>query len=553
MKRTAAVSPFLLLVCVSAAIAAPAIRGRVRGPDGKPLAGVTVTAEAQRTVSDAGGRYALEIDAGWPSEVVFAKPRYGTKRIAVAPVQASRTMPDVALARAAKLVVRVGRGKDPDRIDEPIDVQLGIRRPDAATNWIETRRLAPEDSEATFDDLDTGTYALLLAGPQPLERRMVPLGLAADQHRTMTLALKPTLVRGKLTVRGAPAAGATVMFVQPGAWWHSTATADAAGVVESRTWDRGEYEFYVTRAADRSPFPVSVSLRDQPLTTFSIDIPDRVLRGRVVDEGQPVAGANVVVQSTLIGDVEPPRRRTFSAADGTFAFDGMSDGPFELRIQATGHLRPDPLRLTIAADDPLHDADVVLPRGRRIDVLALGDHQAPLADASIVCAEANRVRAVARTDANGRAALVTPAGGASTIYVFPANGSLAVRHLERDSAEAIIRIAVPPPAAALEINTLTTLGAPVPEVALLMRYNGEVVPPAVAEELLKRQGNHLETDADGTTRLANIPTGTYEFWPYRTAEEVEAILVSSIAADAPITVNVLTGENKATVRFHTRQ
>jgi hypothetical protein len=80
-----------------------------------------------------------------------------------------------------------------------------------------------------------------------------------------------------------------------------------------------------------------------------------------------------------------------------------------------------------------------------------------------------------------------------------------------------------------------------------------VLPPAVAVELRRQQGSNLQTDAGGTTRLAHIPTGTYEFWPYRTPEEVEALLVSSIAVEAPITVNVVTGENKATVRFQSRQ
>jgi len=156
-----------------------------------------------------------------------------------------------------------------------------------------------------------------------------------------------------------------------------------------------------------------------------------------------------------------------------------------------------------------------------------------------------------RTDAAGRAAAMLTGAAAGTLYVFPANGSLAVRHLDREPAGPI-RVSVPSPAAALEISTLTTTGAPLPEVALLMRYNGEVVPPSVAGELRKRQGSTLETDAEGSTRLANIPTGTYEFWPYRTPEEAEALLVSSVAAEAPITVNVVTGENKATVRFQAR-
>jgi hypothetical protein len=344
-----------------------------------------------------------------------------------------------------------------------------------------------------------------------------------------------------------------VMFVRPHVAWHSAAITNAQGEVESRTWDHGEYNLYVTRAADRAPYRATITLHDLALATFAIDMPDRVLRGRVLDGGQPVADAIVVAQPVASGDEPASPRRTVTGGDGAFAFDGVSDGNFELRVTPRAHLRPDPLHFAIAADEKEHRVDVLLPRGRSRDVLVLDRTGAPLAGAAVVCAEGNRVRSVAQTDAAGRATTVLPREAESTLYVFPANGSLAVRHLDREPGDGAIRISVPPPAAALEINTLTTTGAPLPEVALLMRYNGEVVPPAVANELRKQQGSTLETDADGSTRLANIPTGTYEFWPYRTPEEAEALLASSIAAEAPITVNVVTGENKATVRFQARQ
>ena len=545
--RSAAFVLLGLLASATTVVASPTIRGRVLDAAGTPLA--AVTAGVQQAITDAKGRYALEIASGWPSEVVIAKARYATKRVAVPPAQASSTLRDVKLARAAKLTVRVERGA----VDEAIEVQLGVRNDDAATRWIETKMLAPAESVAVFDDVDTGTYAVLLSGSQPLERIVTPVGIVAGEKRTLRLALHPTLVRGRVTVEGKPFGGAEVMFVRPRAFWHSTAITDAKGEVETRTWDHGEYNLYVSRDSERAPFRANVALHDLPLATFAIDLPDRVLRGRVLDDGQPVGNAIVVAQPLGAGDDPSPWRRTITGDDGAFAFDGIGDGNFELRVTPVTHLRPDPLHFSIAASEKEHRLDVTLPHGRTREVVVLDPHGAPLADASIVCAEGDVVRSVTRTNAAGRATALLPGPATSTLYVFPANGSLAVRHLDRETGDGAIRISVPPPAAALEINTLTTTGAPLPEVALLMRYNGEVVPPSVAVELRKRQGSTLETDADGSTRLANIPTGTYEFWPYRTAEEAEALLVSSIAVEAPITVNVVTGENKATVRFQSRQ
>lgn len=84
-----------------------------------------------------------------------------------------------------------------------------------------------------------------------------------------------------------------------------------------------------------------------------------------------------------------------------------------------------------------------------------------------------------------------------------------------------------------------------------MRIDGTVVPPAIARQLATR-GLSLITDAEGSISLAHIPAGTYEFWPYRNASEGQ--MIYDVAADfaAPISVNVLTGENNATIRFKAR-
>jgi hypothetical protein len=114
----------------------------------------------------------------------------------------------------------------------------------------------------------------------------------------------------------------------------------------------------------------------------------------------------------------------------------------------------------------------------------------------------------------------------------------------------VIRIVVPAGSASLEISTRTTDDAPLPDVGFLMRYNGELIPPSVAREMHRYQGIQLGTDANGTAVLHPIPPGTYELWPYRTEEEAAAIL--EVATAAPINVNVITGPNKATVRFRKR-
>jgi hypothetical protein len=73
----------------------------------------------------------------------------------------------------------------------------------------------------------------------------------------------------------------------------------------------------------------------------------------------------------------------------------------------------------------------------------------------------------------------------------------------------------------------------------------------IARQLVTR-GFSLRTDDAGSIALAHIPPGTYEFWPYRTDAEGQRIYEVANGFAAPISVNVVTGENSATVKFQSR-
>ena len=126
--------------------------------------------------------------------------------------------------------------------------------------------------------------------------------------------------------------------------------------------------------------------------------------------------------------------------------------------------------------------------------------------------------------------------------------------MPREGAFAIVgprdpdRVTLPRPSSSLRIVTRSTDGAPLPNVELLMSFNGTVVPPAVARRIGVLQGLRLTTNADGEALLRNIPPGWYQFWPYRGEEEAGAILAAS-ALEAPIALNVKTGENTVAVDF----
>ena len=113
------------------------------------------------------------------------------------------------------------------------------------------------------------------------------------------------------------------------------------------------------------------------------------------------------------------------------------------------------------------------------------------------------------------------------------------------------RVDLPRPSSSLRIVTRSTDGAPLPDVELLMSFNGTVVPPVVAQRIGVVQGLQLVTNADGEVVLHNIPAGWYQFWPYRGEEEAAAILAAD-SIEAPIALNVKTGENTVAVDFQAR-
>jgi hypothetical protein len=123
----------------------------------------------------------------------------------------------------------------------------------------------------------------------------------------------------------------------------------------------------------------------------------------------------------------------------------------------------------------------------------------------------------------------------------------------RDPVEGRLQVHLPRTSSSLLIRALTTSGATMPPFSLLMRYNGELVPPDVADELTTLQGLQLMTDPNSEAHLQNIPTGTYEFWPYRTESEAQSIMASADALIAPILVKVREGENQIAVKFAARR
>jgi hypothetical protein len=529
---------------------APVIRGVVRSAATKaPLAGarIALTPLAQSVVSDGQGRFTAEVETDWPDVLLVSHSGYGTRRIEIAHAAADTAVPPIELSRAATVVVRIDRKADKG----PLEVELTTRDDLDTLHTVARRQLAQAQSSATFEDLEAASYFIIVRGDEPLECLAAKAFVGVGDRRIVSVSLPVAFAHGRITRGGQPYAGAKVTLERSGSGWQTTFVVPPDGELDSAIWDPGAFDLSIRDDDFRAPFAGSAVIDGSlAVKTFAIDVPDRRLRGRVVDErGMPVANARVVLRSNSVA-MHPTIRATTSGT-GQFEYSAVYAGAQELRASANGFLNARPILFTLAEEEKDHQERVVMPAGtpRTVDVVSA--HGDAVVGALVVCASGGEVRSQTYTDSHGRSTAATPSAEASTLYVLPNEGSLAIARLAPDADPAErIRIVVPAGSSSLEIATLTTEGAAVPAVSLLMRYNGELIPPAVVREMHRYQGLPMATDSDGLATFDHIPPGVYELWPYRTEEEAGEIMSAALAA--PINVNVATGPNKATVKFRRR-
>jgi len=529
--------------------AAPLVRGAVVRANGAPLARarVTLAPTGEQVSTGEDGRFAFEVTDRWPDEAIVASPGYGTLRLPVPAAEATVELPRVTLGRAARIRVKTGRAIPGAK------VELTQPREDSGElRVLAVRRFAKDAREVVFDDVARGSYVVVVRGEQPLQVIGAKVGVAAGDERVLDLRVPIRFARIKVLRGDAPYADARVVLESIASGWSSTFSTGAAGEIDTEVWESGWYEVGVSDDANSAPFIGRLIVDEQPalpVSTLAIGVPDRRVRGRVLDRaGAPVANATVTLRSLDAEQVPTVRARTNE--NGVFVYSAVQEGRQLLQVSMPGFLRPDPLPFELRKDERLRELDLRLERGAARAVEVADTRGAPASGALVICADGLAIRSVAYTDPQGRADVATPPDRASKLYVLPNEGSLAIRALKPDADGDVVLIAVPAATSSLELTTLTTDGTALPDIGLVMRYNGELIPPAVASEMHRYQGFELGTDANGTATFRSIPPGTYEFWPYRTQDEVASIMAA--AFEAPINVDVVTGPNKATVRFRKR-
>jgi Carboxypeptidase regulatory-like domain len=435
---------------------------------------------------------------------------------------------------------------------QPLEVQLLLR--DAGDNWtaIAQKSLPAKTRRVRFDGLEAGVYQILIRGPVPTEQLATKIGVGRGDRQRTTITIEPFVLAGRVTLGGTELGAGGLLLKHREFKSRSEVLLESDGTFRVPFWQRGTFSYGVRGPALPTAYSHLAELDGPSPGPLHIDIPDSRITGIVRDanSGEPVAGATVALQTNAAGSEEHVRLTT--GPDGRFDFIGIKHGSQTVRIHAARHLDPEPVVFDLTAAAPLRELDVRADSGRAVPIVVFDKKHDPIANAKVFVVADAKLVARGTTDAHGRATVPVPVRESATLFVVAEQGPFAMRRVPRNDEKPPLEVYLPAWSSSLLIRAQTTDGKTMPPFSLLMRYDGELMPTDVAEELSAVQGLQLATGTDGEAYLRNIPSGSYEFWPYRTTAEAESIVAAGSTFIAPIQVNVRMGENKIAVKFASR-
>lgn len=433
---------------------------------------------------------------------------------------------------------------------QPLEVELLLRNESADWSEVAHKRLAADVRQVRFDGLAPGVYQLRVKGVQATEQLATKLVVGTNDTRRTTITIEPFVFSGKVTFGGTDLGGGAILLRHREFHWRTGIVLAPDGTFTGPLWQRGTFRYSIRHPA--LPTDYTDSFDVEGAAKLAINIPDGRITGVVRDatSGAPVTGALVALQTTLADREENVQVTT--GPEGRFDFTGMKYGRHTVRIAPPRHLRPEPIVFELDANTRQRDLDIRLDPGREIAIVVIDRNNDPVAKAIVFTVADSRLRARTSTDEDGRATVPVPAGEAAALFVVPEEGPFAMLRVRRDEGKGRQQVHLPAATSSLLIRAQTTDGKTMPPFSLLMRFDGELVPAEVAEALGDIQGLQLATGVNGEALLRNIPSGSYEFWPYRAESEAESIAAAGPTFLAPIQVNVRVGENKIAVKFARR-
>ncbi len=418
---------------------------------------------------------------------------------------------------------------------------LGL--PEGATAKVElSTRSTPEErehqleavvgasGEFSFEGVRPGVYRIWLyvQGPQAEERT----------HRSARVIVRPAEtakveldLRGGVVVRGHvylgedPVPDAKVSFSpdEPTGDWQSVLADEDAGYT-IRVSRAGRYQARIYKEPDLLAWSlVKIDVGPGSPQTLDLRFSSGSIRGRVLDESNhPVQGCKIYdmvfpdeKRDPVTGRGEFARMNwADSDKDGSFRFYGLSPGKYRLQMEDDRYATQIVDSISLERDEDRSVGDVILARGLKLQVVATGPDDRPLAGAEVGLGKrldsGGSVGSSAQSGEDGVATLANITPDTYDLYaVFPGLAPAIVENVvvPGDDAAGPVPLRLTP-GGTLEIQVLGSGGEPQPE-RMPTIVNDRRKNVLFFRSVRDLDAGPLFTDEAGRLRLANIRPGKY--------------------------------------------
>lgn len=516
---------------------------KTRGAIAGALISTDVNTEA---ISDAEGRFALEAEPEqWPKTITVSAGGYAGTEILVPAARVSASFDQIALSRGGTIAVELEQ-TEPGQV-----VALDLQRTsnNGRTPGATIRTLAVPESErqglVKIDGVEPGEYIVLARGAKEWERFGEPVTLSDQNEVRLSLRIAPFRLRIRTITDGEPLRNARVSLMHRETHWKVKLTTDEAGEANLILWQEGRFNAMVS-AAGLTSFMERKTITDGEDTEWIFEVPRRSIRGTVVDArtGAPIAGAAVILNMLSV-DRYRLVVKTKTGTGGTFEFSPVAHGQHTLKAAAAKY-PPSELKYTFLEPEQSRDVTLQLYPGSTVQLTVSDPRGTPLAGAMVLDFLGLTRGGRGFTDPNGVARIMMGEGEIRDVYVIPRDGSLGFVRVKSGTEQASVRIA--DGVSRIVLRTESEARVAIPNISVVIRHEGRVLPIEVIEALRTVQGARVKSDSEGRIVLNHMPAGLYEFWPVGSAAELRAVAAGA-GPHAAVKLAAAPGENLAVMTF----
>lgn len=488
----------------------PVVTGRVLTAKDEAVANAQVVREDHKVIatSDEQGNFRGEALEPLPDTLLVEKSGFGSRMLSPRLATGDADLGIIRLGAATKLALRIVR---PDGNNDALSVR--IKRRGEKYDWVPvaSKQLAAADDTIAFEDLEKGTYAVIIEGKNAFEKLFTTIDMGeADMQKE--IKIQPYRVDGTAHLGDDPING-TLSWNMGGIDSKAESSLPIAdGRFTATLWQPGVLHGWVKISAMESGEPVNSPELGADPSAWNIQLPKRLISGRVfdVDDGQAIKGSSIQLMRTSAGS----RLYTSIKLDdsGAYTILATKAGTYELKTSAPDHVDMKQT-IEIREDEASVQRDFAMSRGVPTTIEVTWPSGTPIANAEVlegVASDGHNAERRYRLDPAGRLTLRLLRGEARTLFIVPAVGSFAIAHVEAQegSDSAPLRVVVPDAAGALQMKITKSDGKPaVAEVGL--RFNGELVPTPVLHQI----GFRAHPQMLDSRTLLQLPAGAYEVWP----------------------------------------